>query len=541
MKTIFKYITCLFSSALMLSACSSDWLVTEPTDSTSKNDILSTTENAKMAINGICKTMVSQHGYYGQSFNGEGTMKLLYGEYPGQDLNFPYMSPGWAPILNGKYTENRTSIYGAYPWYFYYLIIGNANSIIAGIDNAKGTDAERQFIKAEAFTIRAYAYSRLVTIYCDSWAKSNNGSTDGVALRLDESDGDIALSSLAICYDQIYKDLDNAIDLFKKSGLDRDAVYTKAIDTNCFPNINVAYAVYARTALDKNDYPNALKYAKLARENYPLMNTADYQKGFAASTSEWIWSVYNDVNETVYYYGWQLNMACNGYNAMNNINICINRSLVESFPETDIRKGLFLTESRFLPAGKTFKEVVLGDAAGSSTGKFSNAEASSLADTYVRGLVKKGYLPADVPVQAYAYASLKFQSTGQPAVGCQPLIRSSEMVLIEAEANYFLNNGPDAQKNLIELNKTSLRDPSYTCDKTGNDLLKEIKTYRRLELFGEGFSWFDCKRWGDNVVRNGFDKNGNYYSAVAGTYGDLDAFWKWSIPKRETDYNSAIK
>lgn len=50
--------------------------------------IFSTTDNAKLVINGICRTMVQQHAYYGQNFNGEGTMKLLYGEYPGQDFNF---------------------------------------------------------------------------------------------------------------------------------------------------------------------------------------------------------------------------------------------------------------------------------------------------------------------------------------------------------------------------------------------------------------------------------------------------------------------
>ena len=42
-------------------------------------------------------------------------------------------------------------------------------------------------------------------------------------------------------------------------------------------------------------------------------------------------------------------MACNGYYAQQNINVCINRDLVESFADSDIRKGLFLTESTFLP------------------------------------------------------------------------------------------------------------------------------------------------------------------------------------------------
>lgn len=114
------------------------------------------------------------------------------------------------------------------------------------------------------------------------------------------------------------------------------------------------------------------------------------------------------------------------------------------------------------------------------------------------------------------------------------------MLLIEAEANYYLNNIEDAQKALITLNAGTGRDANYTCTKTGTELLQEIKQYRRLELWGEGFSWYDCKHWGDKVVRKGFDEGGNYHSSVEGTYGADNTFWKWIIPQRESDYNSAI-
>lgn len=122
------------------------------------------------------------------------------------------------------------------------------------------------------------------------------------------------------------------------------------------------------------------------------------------------------------------------------------------------------------------------------------------------------------------------------------------MLLIEAEANYHLSADPtDAQNSLKELNLTSGRDPQYTCTATGEDLLKEIKKYRRLELWGEGFSWYDCKRWGDPVVRPSIAEGGNYSQFISGTYGFDEAgnydetFWKWIIPNRESDYNTAIE
>lgn len=540
-KSIIKYTLWAAVSLFSLSSCSSDWLATNPTDSASGEEMLSNTDNAKLAINGICRIMINQHAAYRQGFNGEGAIKMYYGEYLGQDLNYPYMAPGWSPLMNGTMNENNSTIYDTYPWYYYYLIIGNANTIIAKIDEASGDEATKQFLKAEALTFRAYAFFRLSEIYCVDWKNSDNGSAKGVVLRLDESQGDQALATLGETYAQVYKDLDDAIALYKESGLTRDEVFSSAKDAVCFPDLNVAYAIYARAALTKQDYQTAYDKAGLAEENHPLMNNSNYYTGFDTSNKEWIWGVYNDNNETVYYWGWQVMMACNGYYAANNgINVCINKNLIESFPDTDIRKGLFLTEKTFLPSGKTAAEVGINE---KDNNAFTDEGAYNKAVEYTKKTV-----PAAAE-QNYAYASLKFQATGMPGIGEIPLFRSSEMELIKAEAAYFLNNATEAQNALIALNKTSGRDASYTCDKTGEALLSEIKKYRRLELWGEGFSWFDCKRWNEPIVRKGFDEGGNFCAPVAGTYGadsngkfePTNRFWKWIIPNKETDYNPLAK
>lgn len=57
------------------------------------------------------------------------------------------------------------------------------------------------------------------------------------------------------------------------------------------------------------------------------------------------------------------------------------------------------------------------------------------------------------------------------------------MVLVEAEANYFLNDETAARAALVELNATSGRNPEYTCDKSGEALWNEIMDYRELELW----------------------------------------------------------
>lgn len=549
MKQIRTYILALGIGCLAgLTSCSDSWLDTTSTQTVEGDDLFSTTSNARLAINGLCRIMVQQHSYYGQSFNGEGTMKLLYGEYMGETFNFPYMSPGWYPIMVGdaNYTQSNSTIYDSYPWYYYYMLVSGANAVIGRVESAEGSQAERDFLKAEALTFRAYSFMRLSEFYCDPWYKSNEGATDGIVLRLNEvadagESTDMPLSTLAKTYEQIYDDLDEAIRLYQSSGLTRDDVYGDASSTISFPDEKVAHSIYARAALNRQDYGKALSEAKLALgDNYTLMDKSSYYSGFDTPNDEWVWGVYNDASETIWYYGWQLYMACNGYYAQNGINVCISRSFIEQFPDTDIRKGLFLTEKTFLNEGEKFTDVVNANE-GQTTGAFLSDDTYYKANAYVKATVPEAV------EQNFAYASLKFQATGQPAVGCQPIIRNSELLLIVAEAAYYEDaTGKQSQDALNELNATSGRDAAYTCTKTGDELLKEIKKYRGLELWGEGFDWFDHKRWGDPVVRHGLQEDGNFSGYISGTYGFTESgeyvstFWKWILPGRETDYNTAI-
>ena len=140
-----------------------------------------------------------------------------------------------------------------------------------------------------------------------------------------------------------------------------------------------------------------------------------------------------------------------------------------------------------------------------------------------------------------AYMQFKVANNNNPGVGNMVLFRSSEMLLIEAEAQYRLNNEAAARALLVELNATSGRDPQYTCDKSGAALMDEIKLYRGIELWGEGFNWFDLKRWGDKIERKTYADGGNWMSSYAVSYGPNEKNnWTWTIPRQETDYNKGI-
>ena len=518
-----------------LSSCSSDYLETSPTESISTGQAVGTTTNAYKALNGIAKTMSTQQYAWSQGCAGEDRIISIYENYPSQDYLYNYYAAGWGPIMNIQYNTRNNTSYTAYPWYYYYTIIGQANSIIANIDNATGPENEKAFDKASALTFRAYAYEKLLHYYCPRWKESNNGATEAFPLRLDESTGDLAPSKMSEVYQQIYKDCEDAIALFNSSDFDRSS---KEI---WIANVNVAHAVYARAALTREDYQTALTQAKLAREGYPLMSNAELHSGFCKPTSEWIFGSYGDATENLWYWSYGTQYSCNGYYANNTA--CgagaLNKELYDQIPDNDARKAMFLTDDKFPEFDILDPENVNQSYAFVQGDDMWDAVNSYIANFYANS----GASSMDAPYQAgyfYLGGQLKFYVFDTPGVGYLPFIRSSEMVLIEAEANYFLGNANDAQAALVELNKTSGRNPDYSCDKTGDELWTEIMNYRTLELWGEGFGYSDFKRWGRKIERKTLAQGGNAHAAIAITIEpSASASWVWTVPQYESDYNGA--
>ncbi len=508
MKRLYKIILIVTAASSVVS-CKKTYLDTAPTDAISIGKVFQNADNVGMAVNGLAKMMTQQ--YLGsQGFNGEGTIKMYYGNYPGN--HFSVNLSGWAPIINATYNENTTSIYCYFPWYYYYKIIGNANTIILHADEATGAPAKKDFLKAQALTYRAYSFFMLSQLYGNRWGDTNGGATPGMVLRTDESSGDLPRATMEETYKQIYSDLDQAISLYKSSGLKRTKNYEM--------DLNVAYAIYARAALTRQDYANAEAYAVKARDGYPLMSNTEYNAGFCTPNKEWIWSSFGASDETLYFYSYFSYIAYNSSaSAVRTSPKMISRELYNKIPSTDMRRSLFLD-----PTGFTYT---------TSTG---NASSSTLL--YKHAFATRPSLNSAATV--YAYMQFKIAANDLPGVGNLNHFRSAEMYLIEAEAKYRQGK-PDVevQNLLVELNNTSGRNTGYTCTKTGVDLLDEIKLYRGIELWGEGFDWFDMKRWNEPVIRKAYAGGGNFIASLAVTITpDANNKWTWKLPLRETDFNT---
>ncbi|MDR0230193.1 MAG: RagB/SusD family nutrient uptake outer membrane protein [Flavobacteriaceae bacterium] len=513
-----KYIA--LAAVLTLGACSSDYLDTEATDAVNPDKIYKTTEGLKNAVNGLAKIMVTQH-IGSQGFNGEGTIKMYYGEYMGN--NFRVDLPGWSNLINGQFYNDVNSKYGYYPWHYYYMIISNANVIIDRADFAEGSEDAKNYYKAQALGYRAYAYTMLSQLYGQRW-KDAQGADRSLVLRLRENDpSTMGLSTTKEVLDQVYKDLDQAIVLFEGMSEKGKSTLARKVDENYMIDISVVKAIYARVALVKQDYETAKKYAVEARAKFPLMSNDAYKAGFANPTGEWIWSSYGASDEQLFFFSYQAFIAYNSSaSAVRVYPKRISKELFNQIPSSDIRKGMFLDPAKYDGQYNVDNgAVILKDGKGQqmdSETRFAWPELKSNA------LVA-------------AYMQFKIKANDMPGVGHTNHFRSAEMYLIEAEAEHFLGNDAKAASLLEELNKQ--RDAKYSCNATGEAMFNEIVKYRGIELFGEGFDWFDMKRWKKDIVRKTGKEGGNYPVDLGVTVKATEnSNWTWKTPAREVDYRT---
>lgn len=523
-------------SMAMLTGCSENYLELAPQVDPTPELLMSTIETAKYAINGLGRLQTTQF-MSNQGYSGEGGMVVWYGELPGNDLVHNRWNSTWYNYANFNNQQRTTTNISAYAWIYNYKMIANANVIINNIDNADGlgkedADETKQFIKAQALTYRANAYLWLVQSYSKRWCDSNNGQSRGVVLRLTgEEPDDLECSTVAETYAQIYSDLDQAISLFTESGKDRDS----GADNVWQPNLNVAHAVYARAALAREDWSNANSHAEQASKGFPLMTSDDYRAGFNTANSEWIWMVYNDMQQTLSYYGPFAYLASNSTASVTRgYGNIINKQLIDLIPEDDTRRWLY-----GIPQEGDENKI-------NTSSKPGNITAGALLDRY-----KDEYYDRynhENTMTYYAYAVMKFLRAEGIADGCFVLYRTAEMNYTRAEALYELGREDEARAILIESVKPYQE--NYNCTLSGEALRDEIRLYRRFDLLGEGHNFYDFKRWKLPISRKDWDNGGTWPTVFCGdgtdggsggNFGPNDKNnWCVAIPDEELNFNKYV-
>ena len=494
-KTIF---TLMGLAALLLQACDQDLLDTNPTDKVAREVIFSDTDGGMTALNGTFRalwqwgwaTTGNTHQVIGpQGYN-------LMADLMGEDHVQAAQGNGWFWFdyrynVKSRFTAGSWRSYDC--WNYYYTLISNCNNILDAADSMEGETADINYIKGNAYAIRAYAYAYAGMIF----ARSYIGHEDRLCIPIytepttTSTEGKPRSTNREV-FAQAMSDINQAIALLGDTPQDHVSHFDKY----------VANGMKARIALYMGDYQTAHDAAAIAVKGGSIAFDPAFKYNDASDDSVlWGAEIISTQGTTNPQFLAHMDIAFGGYGARSRK--CLSAWLAERMSDEDLRLQ-----------------------------NWWNYE--TLADGRTLGWQQYKFL---------------FKNASSPMTGADHIfMRAPEMQLIIAETACRLGNEDEAKAALNALMET--RDPSYDCsDKTGTEmgtlttdetgsLLEEIILQRRIELWGEYGRIYDIKRLRQGFVRT--TAMGHPASALMGTLhlDDPESFdWVLTIPQAEFDAN----
>ena len=470
--------------ASMLTVSCAD-LDTAPQGSTVTAD-----QKAEVAANDPSKVSASVTGIttmfsvYQKSFSahhdfGHASMMLFLDsrgiDFVGFDIGYNWYNSGLS------LTDRSLNAYGSYyAWVNYYNQIYAANAVVGQI-SAETDNSTLQFYLAQALCIRAFDYFNLIQQF--QFTYKGNEDAPGVPIILETNATEagvngIARNTVGEVYTQIMSDLDLAIKLLTAS---KDARSDKR-----YVDLAVAYGLRARVNLVMQNWSAAAADAQAAIDKSdatPLSFEGAKKPGFIKMTeNNWMWGIFISETDRVVtsaIVNWPSHMGSLNYGyASVGAWRMINPSLYDEISPSDARKGWFLD---------------------------ANSKSNNLS-TQQQAYVTKKEIPAYAQVKFAPYKEELGTSTNANDI---PLMRIEEMYLILAEAQAMGGN-PSQGKATLEAFVKTYRDPNYTCDGSSDTEVQDaVWIQRRIELWGEGLSYFDLLR-----LRKGIDRASTKFASI---------------------------
>lgn len=469
------------------SACSSDYLDTEDHEYLDSDAAgVAAGHNPDVFLNGMWSFMVDMYSSSHDSFNYMAS--LLAMDMMGEDI----VMAGSTYFIydyqhdNRMWDYRRVNVY----WSTFYTLISKANEIISLYPNGATTDGEKALL-GQAKAIRGYSYSCLIQLFRNYMNADGtiNMEQKGLPILLTEADGLSSselealkgVNTVKAVFEQARKDLEEGAQLLEKANYERA--------NKDYIDANVANGLLARFYLTAQMWDKAAQAANKARNGYQPMDKDELMDGFYnIKNNEWMWG-FDHSTETSTVYASYFSMISNlapGYAGLGYAPKLIDARLYSKIPADDYRKS-----------------------------HFNGPEGDPTQPTSA----------AQRP-----YANVKFGNDGNWTMD-YVYMRAAEMYLIEAEALVRQGKATEAAAVLKEL--MVYRQPSW--NKT-TVTLDDVLLQRRIELWGEGFSYFDLKR--NNLGIDRTYEGSNHMTKIAVPAQDVR--WTYQIPQTEFNENKLL-
>lgn len=533
MKMNNRYFAALLGGTMLLTTSCSD-LDTNPSGSTmgdgQLNEVLAQDPSKlKSEVSGMYANMIEYGAiaqWYGDvrhyDFGYASTMMMM--DASGQDEPSQVSGYNWynKPLRFVDRTANSETTY--FIWNQCYKNIKVANDVLKSVDLENLSDVAKSYV-GQAYAMRAFEYFTLIQLY--QFTYKGHEDAAGVPLVTEKTTEAEAnnnpRAAVKDVYKQIMDDLNIAIDYLTDSRSAKSEI-----------NRQVAYGLRARVNLVMQNWSDAAADAKKAAEGYtPLSKEAAAAPGFNdVSASNWIWGNIIDESNDIVQTG-ILNfpsMMCsftgNGYSPTYACRM-INSKLWKEIPSTDVRKGWWIDEN--LNSSIVDSKYVVHQ-------KDEDEEGNVVK--YLAVYNQTGDEVADI---TEPYTNVKFgaykNQYGNELNACDiPLMRVEEMILIQAEATAMGGNVEEGKRILEDFVRT-YRDPSYTCNaSTAEGVQDAVWFQRKVELWGEGFSFTDLLR-----LKKPLDRTGaNYEVSVRFNLPAESPIFLYLIPEDEENHNEAL-
>lgn len=407
-----------------------------------------------------------------------------------------------------KYEDMQSNYYYTYMhWNTMYNHIMAANKVWQDFGERAG-ESLFQFYLGQASALRAFNYFYLAQLYQQTYVGNEDQPCVPIIAGVDAytvAQEQRPRATVREVYDYILQDLDLAEHLLSQTTVARSGKH--------LVTPQVIWGLRARIYMVMNEWEKAADNAQrliAAGVATPYTRDEVSRPTFADINHDaWLWGIDTEETDRVVTSGivnWPSHMGSLNYGyASVGAWRMVSQSLYNAIPSTDVRKGWFLD---------------------------ANGTSANLNDEQQNHVVQYG-MPAYTQVKFAPYKDEIYTSTNANDI---PLMRIEEMYLILAEAKAMMGDTGGALNTLNSF-VTTYRDPAYNCTATNTeDICEAVWMQRRIELWGEGHSYFDLMRMKKGVDRRGAGFPTAYvYNIPAG-----DAALIYPIPDREMNNNPSL-
>ncbi len=467
-------------------------------------------------VNGIYAQMIALYAGIGETYSNHNDFgvaaQLIALESNGQDFIAPNIGYNWFSYNYDWKDRDYSSTDALQMWSVFYKIIFAANNALQALDPAV-ISGEALYNYGQAKAARAYAYLNMAQIYQFTYSDENKDKPC-VPIITEKTTTDQQLNNPRASLDSVYSlilgDLTDAI----------SALNGYARSDKGHINQAVAYGIRARAYLAMKEYAAAAADAdmclNLSGATPYTLSEVSKPNFCTADANSVIWAnIITESNDIVLssIINWPSHLSTfytDGYTGVGATR-SIPKALYSKIPNGDVRKGWWLNAN--------------GESALLNNSNYQSYKTSFSA--------------------ANAYTNVKFgvvndNTSTLSAAADWILMRSEEMLLIKAEGLAMSGNIAGA-KTILEQFVQNYRYSGYTCKASSDtDLQDEIWLQRRIELWGEGFAFFDIMRLEKSIVREKGEGAGYYPAAWQYTIPAKSDILLWMIPQSEIEANDGI-